>query len=223
MWWMLIRSRPAHVGQVYDRPSPLLTLDSNAFPGRWWRTTSTRTEDGTYLSGYAPIYDQFQELDGVLGIDIDAATVMASEARARRTALVAFLVAIPFSILTGWWLANRLTAPVTDLVHGVERVAQGDLDEPIPVHSRDELGVLATAFNQMTMRLKQTLGGLEQEIAERRAHPGRLAAPPPGADPAQPGDRGGQHHPGAERGVGNHLPGTGTGFRCGPGRGGHLE
>lgn len=158
---------PAHVGQLYERTSPLLELGLNAFPGPVVEDDLYQDDDGTHLSGYAPIYDQFQELDGVLGIDIDAATVMVSEARARRTALLAFLVAIPFSILTGWWLSNRLTAPVTDLVHGVERVAQGVLDAPIPVHSRDELGVLATAFNQMTVRLKQTLGGLEQEITER--------------------------------------------------------
>ena len=157
----------ARVGQAYVRASPLLEKGLTAIPGPMVEDSLYTDDSGTFLSGYAPIYDQFQELDGVLGIDINAAGVIASETQARRTALAAFLVTVPFSLLTGWWLARRLTAPMRELVSGVERVAQGQLDEVMPVRSRDELGVLANAFNHMTAQLQQTMGGLEQEITER--------------------------------------------------------
>jgi len=45
---------------------------------------------------------------------------------------------------------------VTPLTKATQQVASGRLDISVPVHSNDELGQLATGFNQMTERLYQT-------------------------------------------------------------------
>lgn len=45
---------------------------------------------------------------------------------------------------------------VTPLTNATQLVASGRLDISVPVHSNDELGQLATGFNQMTERLYQT-------------------------------------------------------------------
>jgi signal transduction histidine kinase len=66
------------------------------------------------------------------------------------------------------FLTRRLTLPVNDLANGARRVTQGQLDHAVPVRSRDELGLLAQAFNRMIARLRQALADLEQEIAERK-------------------------------------------------------
>ncbi len=158
----------ANVGQEYLRASPLLEKGLASIPGPVVEDSLYTDSSGTYLSGYAPIYDQFRDLDGVLGIDIDATSVIAHEMQARRIALMAFLATIPLSLLLGWWLARHLTSPINDLMSGAERVALGQLDEPVPVRSGDEFGVLAKAFNQMTTQLRQTLGGLEKEIIEHQ-------------------------------------------------------
>ena len=156
------------VGQEYPRTDDQLAngLSSIFVPlvEDQFYTDST----GTYLSGYAPIYDQFQDLDGVLGVDIDASAILVEEAQVRWIALSAFLVTVPLTFLLGWWLARYLTSPVDDLMSGADRIAQGQLDSPIPVRSRDELGILAEAFNTMTAQLQQTHKGLEQEIAEHK-------------------------------------------------------
>ncbi len=73
-------------------------------------------------------------------------------------------------------LVRRLTWPVFDLVAGAERVTQGNLDEPVPVRSRDELGLLAGTFNSMQaglresrLQLQEYAHTLERRVAERTA------------------------------------------------------
>src|SRR5262249_47715805 len=46
-------------------------------------------------------------------------------------------------------------APIRDLQQGAGRVAQGDFEHRIDVHSGDEMEDLAAAFNDMTGRLRE--------------------------------------------------------------------
>jgi PAS domain S-box-containing protein len=52
--------------------------------------------------------------------------------------------------------AAAITSPIIQLTRGVQRFSTGELDEPIPVTERDEIGQLALAFNDMTDRLRST-------------------------------------------------------------------
>jgi two-component system NtrC family sensor kinase len=52
--------------------------------------------------------------------------------------------------------------PVQDLMEGVNRVAAGDMDHPIAVPTRTEIGDLARAFNRMTVDLKKARGEIEE-------------------------------------------------------------
>jgi two-component system, NtrC family, sensor kinase len=57
--------------------------------------------------------------------------------------------------------------PVRDLEQGASRVAQGDFDHRIELHSGDEMEQLAAAFNDMTARLREMYGDLEHQVNER--------------------------------------------------------
>jgi two-component system NtrC family sensor kinase len=57
--------------------------------------------------------------------------------------------------------------PIRDLEQGVSRVARGDFEHRIEVHSRDEIEDLAKAFNDMTSRLREMYQGLAQQVNER--------------------------------------------------------
>lgn len=50
-------------------------------------------------------------------------------------------------------LALQITAPARDLTHAARRIASGDLAHRITIHSRDELGEVGTAFNDMAATL----------------------------------------------------------------------
>jgi len=62
-------------------------------------------------------------------------------------ALISVLVAIYFS--------RRLTKPLLEVASGTRKVAGGDWEYRIPVQSKDEVGQLASAFNQMVSTLKE--------------------------------------------------------------------
>ena len=56
---------------------------------------------------------------------------------------------------------TRITRPIRALVGGARRIGSGDLDHRIGVVTRDEVGELAVAFNEMTEALGSSHGALE--------------------------------------------------------------
>jgi PAS domain S-box-containing protein len=67
----------------------------------------------------------------------------------------------------GLWLARRLAKPVLTLTRGAKTIAAGHFDARVAVTTRDEIGTLADAFNQMADTLEQNLGALRGEVDKR--------------------------------------------------------
>ena len=78
-------------------------------------------------------------------------------------ALVAGFACVAFS--------RRITRPIRQLHDGVAAVGRGELDRRIEVKTRDEIGDLALAFNEMTVQLARM-----QELEEKLRRSERLAA-----------------------------------------------
>ena len=71
-------------------------------------------------------------------------------------------------------LSGRLTRNLTSLTDGVGRIAHGDYGARVPVKSRDELGRLAAAFNQMAEDVERhQRSAVEQERIRRELELGR--------------------------------------------------
>ncbi|OYP34220.1 response regulator [Rhodopirellula sp. MGV] len=51
------------------------------------------------------------------------------------------------------WIAKRLSAPIVELTEATVRLAEGDIDAPVQMNSKNELGILARQFNDMRIRL----------------------------------------------------------------------
>jgi adenylate cyclase len=69
--------------------------------------------------------------------------------------LLAIILGLVFSLL----VSAGVTRPVRRLLEGAKAVAAGDLDGKVPITSKDEIGHLTTAFNQMVeqLRLKERI------------------------------------------------------------------
>jgi PAS domain S-box-containing protein len=70
------------------------------------------------------------------------------------------LLAIAAAILAALYFSRQLARPLNELVYGVEAFGRGELRLRLPVHSRDEIGRLRAAFNDMASNLQQTLDRL---------------------------------------------------------------
>jgi signal transduction histidine kinase len=64
------------------------------------------------------------------------------------------LVAVLLAAAVGLLLSGAITQPLRRLTAAAGNVARGQFDEQVPVRSRDELGRLSQAFNDMTSRLR---------------------------------------------------------------------
>jgi signal transduction histidine kinase len=67
----------------------------------------------------------------------------------------AALVALGVALGLGLLLARVITRPLRDLTEATRALAAGELGQQVPVRSRDELGVLARQFNQMSADLQR--------------------------------------------------------------------
>jgi two-component system NtrC family sensor kinase len=66
------------------------------------------------------------------------------------------------SLCVGLFVHRLVYRPLRDLEAGADRLSSGNLDEPIPVRSRDEFGQLATSFNAMTTALRSSQSELRE-------------------------------------------------------------
>ncbi len=81
---------------------------------------------------------------------------------------VTLLVALGTAVLAAV-LTRQITQPIVRLTKSALSVAEGDLDQNVPVKSRDEIGILAYVFNRMTADLKALYEDLEGKVAQRTA------------------------------------------------------
>lgn len=87
---------------------------------------------------------------------------------------------LTFGTLGAVFLAKRISSPIETLVEGTVKVAQGDLHHRIPIAPGDEIGELASNFNQMTVQILEDRRQIEETSrklieAEKLASIGRLA------------------------------------------------
>jgi signal transduction histidine kinase len=87
----------------------------------------------------------------------------------RRAIWFSLLGAAVIALLLGVLLARTISRPVQELTQATHRVAQGDLNHEVPIRTRDEIGELATSFNQMTAHLAQA-NQLRRQMTADIAH-----------------------------------------------------
>jgi two-component system nitrogen regulation sensor histidine kinase NtrY len=86
--------------------------------------------------------------------------------------------ALLIGLLISLWVSARITRPLEELAEGAREVASGRWDTVIDLRGRDEIGRLASAFNEMTQTLAAQRDQLVQtervaawrELARRLAH-----------------------------------------------------
>lgn len=82
--------------------------------------------------------------------------------------LLGVIIAVLGAIAARGWAAH-LGMRIELLAHAADAMASGQLQQQIPTSGRDELTVLAQAFNRMAVTLRELLVSLEHRVQERTA------------------------------------------------------
>ena len=156
------------------REYPQLRFNTSELKRVWqgepaYSTLFKGTEGDFYQSGFAPI--QFDgRIVAAVGMNLSAGFVQ--NLQSYRRSIFAFgLLSILLSVAIGFILAKTITNPVNRLVESATQIGQGDLNKPVVVESRDELGYLGQAMDKMRKsivdrdrQLKTMLAGIAHEI-----------------------------------------------------------
>jgi PAS domain S-box-containing protein len=101
-------------------------------------------------------------------VKIDAAEMLAPIRELRNLSLVAGSVTVLLVAVIALFAAKSLSVPIKRLTQAAESIAQGDLTRRIDATSHDEIGQLATTFNNMAARLQERTEALNKTAEELR-------------------------------------------------------
>ncbi|MBV8956038.1 MAG: HAMP domain-containing protein, partial [Solirubrobacterales bacterium] len=118
------------------------------------RTGTESAASGTVAEAAYPVSYQGRVARVIVYSD-PVSDVVRNVAIVRHEILVAGGIALVLALIGGYLVARALAHRVKRLELAAERVAAGEFEDPIPVDSTDELGQLASAFNQMQRQLAQ--------------------------------------------------------------------
>jgi putative nucleotidyltransferase with HDIG domain len=99
---------------------------------------------------------------GFLSVDANADGLVSQVAQVRLILTLIFTAAALLTLLVGTATASLLTRPIEGLVRSMRAVSAGNLQHRATVASKDEIGYLAQAFNEMTASLEEKTAALEE-------------------------------------------------------------
>ncbi|HEU4767583.1 MAG TPA: ATP-binding protein [Pyrinomonadaceae bacterium] len=141
-----------------------------------WIPRSVNTDFGEAGAFFFPV--QTDQGRRFIIVVLDSANILTNlfERQASRSALLTLAVLFVTTLVTGFFVW-RFTRPIKDLSIAARNVASGNFDVQVHTNRRDEMGTLASAFNEMTAKLGRARE-LETQLhqAEKGAVVGRLAA-----------------------------------------------
>ena len=98
-----------------------------------------------------------------VAFDVPLQEVEGAQADAQRGLWLVSLLVLAVGAVAAWLVARSLTGPLAHLTAASQRIAGGSFDQPVNVGSRDEIGSLATAFEQMRQRVAEMTERLRDE------------------------------------------------------------
>jgi len=117
--------------------------------------TTARIGDEEMVIGYRSVSDAEGNIAGVLAIPTFTHSPVYSEQLLETTSYLFVVYLFIFALFIGGsvFLSNQLTKPLKVIQSGLNQISRGDMKTKVAVTSRDEIGSLANAYNNMVQRL----------------------------------------------------------------------
>jgi len=161
---------------VFERPdlrSEYVPFGNDMFNGLNRPTFAPEivTDDfGSWLSGFAPIYNSAGDRVGAVGVDMCAEDVTALQQNILNTIVPAFGGGFVIMALAVYYVSYRLTRPIKSLTTVADSIGQGNYDHDVSrLHDGfviDEVASLAEVFEIMMSKVRTREEKLKQQVAE---------------------------------------------------------
>ena len=76
--------------------------------------------------------------------------------RSERIVMIVMAITVSGGLAIGVFVSGSISQPISNLARAAGEVGRGALDTRVDINSRDEVGILANAFNQMAADLNET-------------------------------------------------------------------
>ncbi len=168
-------------GQIIHEKSALETADLKTIPNLPSFRNSIQNQSIIQVSQQVIggknflISTQLQSFgDLVIATLISTETAFAGVKNVYMSAFILAAISMLCSYFIAMYLSSSITKPISSLTQQMQNVSKGQLDVVVDVSSRDEVGILAYNFKQMTFDLKASKqdlmnlnADLENKVAER--------------------------------------------------------
>jgi len=100
---------------------------------------------------------------GVARVALPLTTVEDSVSHITWVIILATIIITILGVLAVWLIARIMTRSIRELTKASQKIAGGELGLKIPATTKDEIGKLAQAFNEMSSNLKSTVDKMSAE------------------------------------------------------------
>jgi methyl-accepting chemotaxis protein len=80
--------------------------------------------------------------------------------RAIALMFIVILIGLIISILLGLYISRLISKPIGQIVDAAKRIAKGDLNIELNINSKDEVGILAVAFEEMANNIDEVMSNI---------------------------------------------------------------
>lgn len=106
--------------------------------------------------------DQGQVL-GVARVALSLAVVDRAVRAVTVSVVIAMAVAALLIVMAAWVVSRITTRPIRRLTAAARHIASGEFNQRIPIATSDEIGELARSFNDMSVKLSQTIQAISRD------------------------------------------------------------
>lgn len=119
--------------------------------------SSTTINEEKLIIGYRSILNADGRPVGAVAIPTFLESPVFVEQMLETTSYLLLVYLVMFTLFIGGtvFLSGRLTRPLTLIQRGLNKITKGDIESKVPVSGNDEIGSLASAYNEMVERLDE--------------------------------------------------------------------
>jgi len=149
---------PADMENHATRPEVVDALAQGI--GQSTRYSTTLNEQMMYV---AVTIDNQGTAAGIARVALPLTRVEQNVNHITRIIILATVIITVLAVLAAWLITRRVTQPVRQLTKASRVISSGQLGQKITVSTKDEIGQLAQAFNEMSSSMKNTVDTMSTE------------------------------------------------------------